>query len=123
SKIDNWIQYDAADGPVDLPPVLVKMLHDKQFSPAPREEFKHHLDNKKLGDIITLPLLGQEPKHYGEGYQGSSFFITEQMMEMWEKFSANSPRAIKRLLSGPMGVGKSYLALFLASKAYAEGWL
>ena len=32
-------------------------------------------------------------------------------------------RTYRRVLSGPMGVGKSYLSYFLAAKAYAEGWL
>ncbi|RUS23230.1 hypothetical protein BC937DRAFT_90349 [Endogone sp. FLAS-F59071] len=62
------------------------------------------------------------PKHYGEGYQGA-FLVTEQMVELWKELSGDSNRSIKRVLSGPMGVGKSYLALFLAAKAYAEGWL
>jgi len=31
-------------------------------------------------------------------------------------------RSSKRVLSGPMDVGKSYLALFLAVKAFAENW-
>lgn len=45
-------------------------------------------------------------------------------MEMWRLLSSNSNRPIRRVLSGLMGVGKSYLALFLAAKAYAyaEGW-
>ncbi|KAF9112331.1 hypothetical protein BGX27_003540 [Mortierella sp. AM989] len=123
SKIDDWTEYQANDGPVDLPPVLIKLLSTKEFTPAPREEFRRQLDDKHVGDEITLPSLGQEPKHYGLGYQGKSFFITEQMERMWEEFSANSTHSIKRVLSGPMGVGKSYLALFLAAKAYAEGWL
>ena len=28
-----------------------------------------------------------------------------------------------RVLSGPIGVGKSYLAFFLAAKAYSKRWL
>ncbi|KAF9343812.1 hypothetical protein BGX26_005177 [Mortierella sp. AD094] len=123
SRIDNWIEYRAKDGLIDLPPVLIKLLNTKEFTPAPREEFKLHLDDKHAGDEITLPSLGQEPKHYGQDYQGRCFFITEQMERMWEEFSANSTHSIKRVLSGPIGVGKSYLAFFLAAKAYAEGWL
>ncbi|ORZ18398.1 hypothetical protein BCR41DRAFT_395637 [Lobosporangium transversale] len=44
------------------------------------------------------------------------------MMELWNKFSADSDGSIRRVLAGPMDVGKSYLAIFLAAKAYAEGW-
>ncbi|KAF9427369.1 hypothetical protein BGZ76_002366 [Entomortierella beljakovae] len=43
-------------------------------------------------------------------------------MGVWEEFSADSERSIKKVLAGPMGVGKSYLALFLVAKAYSEGW-
>jgi len=117
------VKYDAKDGPVDLPPVLVSMLNSGEFKPAPRNEFKQQLDNMEVGQEITLPSIGQRPKHYGEGYQESSFFITEQMVEMWRLLSSNSDWPIRRILSGPMGVGKSYLALFLAAKAYADAWL
>jgi hypothetical protein len=110
------------DGPVDLPPVLVSMLNSGEFAPAPRDVFKQQLDDIQVGQKITLPSIGQCPKHYGEGYQELSFFITEQMVEMWHLLSKNSVRPIRRVLPGPMGVGKSYLALFLAAKAYAEGW-
>ncbi|KAF9089031.1 hypothetical protein BGX27_002573, partial [Mortierella sp. AM989] len=34
----------------------------------------------------------------------------------------DEPRVYRRVLSGPMGVGKSYLSYFLAVRAYAEGW-
>ncbi|CAG8443287.1 16767_t:CDS:2 [Funneliformis mosseae] len=36
------------------------------------------------------------------------------------KYQTNS---IKRVLSGPMGVKKSYIAMFLAAKAFSENWL
>src|ERR1043165_8937817 len=71
---------------------------------------------------ITLPSLGQVPKHYGEGYHGISFLVTEQMEEIWNELDSNSERSIKRVLSGPSGVGKSCIALFLAAKAYSKGW-
>ncbi|KAF9956630.1 hypothetical protein BGZ65_002554 [Modicella reniformis] len=99
------------------------MLNSGEFTPAPRNEFKQLLDNMEVGQKITLPSIGQHPKHYGEGYQELSFFITEQMVRLWHLLSSDSNRPIRRVLSGPMGVGKSYLALFLAAKAYAEGWL
>ncbi|GJJ74326.1 hypothetical protein EMPS_06684 [Entomortierella parvispora] len=122
-RISEWKNYDAKDQSVELPPELVHMLKEEKFAPAPRKDFKQALNNLEVGQEITLPSIGQRPKHYGEGYQKLSFFITEQMVEMWRLLSSNSDRPIRRILSGPMGVGKSYLALFLAAKAYAEGWL
>jgi hypothetical protein len=44
------------------------------------------------------------------------------MTDIWDKLSANSDHSIKYVLSGPMGVDKSYISYFLASKAYAEKW-
>ena len=117
------MEHAVKDGPVDLPPVLVSLLNSEQYTPAPRDEFKQQLDNIQVGQQITLPSIDQRPTHYGEGYQEFSIFITEQMMEMWRLLSSNSDRPIRRVLSGPMGVGKSYLVLFLAAKEHAEGWL
>ncbi|KAF9178600.1 hypothetical protein BGZ49_005302, partial [Haplosporangium sp. Z 27] len=122
-KQNPWKEYQAVDGPVDLPPALISLIDNCDiFKPEPRDKFKQELDGKKTGDLITLPSLGQEPKEYREGFQGSSFFITEQMMDLWRRFSKDSDHSIKKLLAGPMGVGKSYLAIFLAARAYAEGW-
>ncbi|KAG0351246.1 hypothetical protein BGZ54_003348, partial [Gamsiella multidivaricata] len=104
ARIDDWVRYDAKDGPVYLPPVLISMLNSEMFIPAPRDEFKQQLDNMQVGQQIILPSIGQSPKHYGKGYQGLSFFVTEQMMEMWRLLSSNSNRPIRRVLSGPMGV-------------------
>ncbi|KAG0325630.1 hypothetical protein BG000_001729 [Podila horticola] len=39
-RTSDWVKYDAKDGPVDLPPVLVSLLNSGQFTPAPRNEFK-----------------------------------------------------------------------------------
>ncbi|KAG0345857.1 hypothetical protein BG004_002915 [Podila humilis] len=50
-------------------------------------------------------------------------FITEQMVEMWHPLASNSNRPITGVLSGPMGVGKSHLALILSAKVYDQGWL
>lgn len=44
------------------------------------------------------------------------------MIEMWLLLSSDTDRPIRRILPGSTGVGKSYLALFLAAKAYSEGW-
>ncbi|KAF8954663.1 hypothetical protein BGZ46_002860, partial [Entomortierella lignicola] len=123
-KQNPWKEYQAVDGPVDLPPALINLIEKCDvFKPESRDKFKQELDGKTTGDQITLPSIGQEPKEYGIGFQGNSFFITEQMMEVWEEFSTDSKKSIKKVLAGPMGVGKSYLALFLAAKAYSEGWL
>ncbi|CAB5368102.1 unnamed protein product [Rhizophagus irregularis] len=122
-RIDNWVEYTAKDGLVDLPPILSTMLACEKFRPAPRNEFEKLLKDLQIGQNIMLPSLGQEPKNYGEDYQGRSFLITEQMIEIWNMLASDSDRSIKRVLSGPVGVGKSYLALFLAAKAFAEGWL
>ncbi|CAB4441112.1 unnamed protein product [Rhizophagus irregularis] len=98
------------------------MLASEEFKPAPRNEFEKLLKDVQFGQNIILLSLGQEPKHYGEGYQGRSFLIMDQMIEIWNMLASDSNRLIKRVSSGPMGVGKSYLALFLAAKTYAEGW-
>ena len=67
-----------------------------------------------------MPDLGDSPKGFGEGYLQNSIVVTQQMIDLWETLSANQQCSIKRVLSGPMGVGKSYLALFLPAKAYSE---
>ncbi|RUS34164.1 hypothetical protein BC938DRAFT_482179, partial [Jimgerdemannia flammicorona] len=123
-RTDGWITYIAADGKgVLLPPEIISMLNgDNSFAPAPRSSFKEMLQIVKPGDVITLPSLGQKPKHYGSGYQGFTFVVTEQMEEVWGELAADTMHSIIRLLSGPMGVGKSYLAMFLAAMAYAEAW-
>ncbi|KAF0403451.1 hypothetical protein F8M41_009230 [Gigaspora margarita] len=77
--------------------------------------------NLYVGKSITLPHLGQVPKHFG-GYQERTLLVTKQMIDIWDKISADSDYSIKRVVSGPMGVGKSYISYFLASKAYAEEW-
>jgi len=72
--------------------------------------------------MLALPHLGQEPKHFAIGYQGRTLLVTKQMIDIWDEISADSDHSIKRVLSGPMGMGKSYISYFLASKAYAEEW-
>ena len=67
--IDNWEEYNTKDGPVNLPPALVRILcNETMFKPVPHDEFKHQLDNVQVSCQVTLPSLGQEPRHYGEGY-------------------------------------------------------
>ena len=45
------------------------------------------------------------------------------MIEIWNMLASDRDSSTKRVLSGPVGIGKLYFALFLAAKAYAEGWL
>ncbi|CAI2179629.1 19057_t:CDS:2, partial [Funneliformis geosporum] len=118
-----WKSYTASDGhSVELPSQIIDMLESYKFVPDPRATFRIIFQNLHVGQSITLPNLGQEPKHFAEGYQGRTLLITGQMIDIWDKLSADSDHSIKRVLSGPMGVGKSYISYFLASKAYAEEW-
>jgi hypothetical protein len=98
------------------------MLESDEFVPEPRENFETAFQDLNFSRSITLPSLGQEPKLFAEGYQGRTFLVTKQMTDIWDKISADSDHSIKYVLSGPMGVGKSYISYFLASKAYAEKW-
>jgi hypothetical protein len=98
------------------------MLMDKEFEPDLRSEFVSLL-KVKVGSKITTKNLGQQPKHFTEGYQGTQFLITELMMNIWKELDSHSEHSIKKVLSGPFGVGKSYLAWFLAAMAYASKWL
>ncbi|CAG8562581.1 9935_t:CDS:2 [Paraglomus occultum] len=109
---EGWQSYIAADGqPVDLPPKMIKMLMSNKFKPDPRLAFSPLL-NVQAGTQITITTMnvGQDPKHFKDGYQGSQFFVTEQMMDIWNTLASDSDTSIKKVLSGPMGVGKSYLA-------------
>src|SRR4051812_24749652 len=83
------------------------------------------LNNVTVRSRITTKNLGQQPKHFTEGYQGEQFFITKQMMDVWQELEVGNEykHLIKKVLSGPVGVGKSYLACFLVATAYANSWL
>ncbi|ORY89186.1 hypothetical protein BCR41DRAFT_402741 [Lobosporangium transversale] len=48
--------------------------------------------------------------------------FTEQMMELWEEMKKETGLGFAKCLTGPKGVGKSYITWFLAAKAYAHGW-
>ncbi|KAF0534967.1 hypothetical protein F8M41_009759 [Gigaspora margarita] len=74
------------------------MLKSDRYVPDPRTTFRDAFQDLYVGKSITLPHLGQ-----GE-------------------ILADSDYSIKLVLSGPMGVGKSYISYFLVSKAYAEEW-
>ncbi|KAG0006748.1 hypothetical protein BGZ65_004323 [Modicella reniformis] len=69
----DWKEYQAKDGPIDLPPALINLLNTTEFTPAPREEFKRHLDNKHAGDQTTLPSLGQDPSTMEKATKESLF--------------------------------------------------
>ncbi|KAI7829763.1 hypothetical protein BC939DRAFT_523399 [Gamsiella multidivaricata] len=59
----------------------------------------------------------------GKAVDLPSSWIEILMLELWEDMRGDKDRTYRRVLSGPMGVGKSYLSYFLAARAYAEGWL
>src|SRR5688572_21825615 len=117
--------YTAADNvSLKLPPVIINMLMGNRFDPDSRSEFTQMLNGVEAGSQIKIKNLGQRPKHFAEGDQGTQFIITELMIDVWRKLDSNDCiHSIKRILSGPFGVGKSYLAWFLAAMAYASGWL
>ncbi|RHZ57822.1 hypothetical protein Glove_383g8 [Diversispora epigaea] len=120
---EGWKSYTASDGhSVELPSQIIDMLESNKFVPDLRINFKTAFRNLHVGQSITLPHLGQGPKHFAKGYQGRTLLVTKQMIDIWDELSVDSDHSIKRVLSGPMGVGKSYISYFLASKAYAEEW-
>jgi hypothetical protein len=122
--IEDWRQYTASDGKVvDLPPPWIDMLACTEFVPEPRAAFGHLNDSVQAGDAVIAPSIGQIPKGFGLFGQNRKLFVTEQMLELWEDMRGDQESTYRRVLSGPMGVGKSYLSYFLAAKAYAEGWL
>ncbi|KAF9173088.1 hypothetical protein BGX21_002028 [Mortierella sp. AD011] len=114
--LEKWSTYIVADGEsVTLPLTIRDMLENVKFKPYPRTD-SSSLFNVKAGDQITTRSLGQKPKFFGEGYQGHEFFVTEQVMELWKELESESEHSIKRCLSGPMSVGKSYIACSLPPK-------
>ncbi|CAG8501125.1 14816_t:CDS:1, partial [Acaulospora colombiana] len=119
-----WKSHTASDGhTVELPSQIIDMLESDEFVPDKRIDFKNAIQNLGARKSITLPHLGQEPKYFAKGYQGRTLLVTKQMIDIWDELSVDSEHSIKRVLSGPMGVGKSYISYFLASKAFAEGWV
>ncbi|KAG0047663.1 hypothetical protein BGZ90_007830 [Linnemannia elongata] len=121
---EGWRRYTASDGTaVDLPPSWINILASTEFVPEPRAAFDHLKDDLRAGDAIIAPSMGQTPKEFGRHGQDRRLFVTEQMLELWEDMRGDQEFTYRRVLSGPMGVGKSYLSYFLAAKAYAEGWL
>ncbi|KAF9945300.1 hypothetical protein BGZ72_001496, partial [Mortierella alpina] len=121
---EGWRRYTASDGKaVDLPPSWIGILAGTELEPEPRAAFDHLKDDLRAGDAIIVPSMGQTPKEFGLHGQGRRLFVTEQMLGLWEDMRGDQEFTYRRILSGPMGVGKSYLSYFLAARAYAEGWL
>ncbi|RGB35193.1 hypothetical protein C1646_759646 [Rhizophagus diaphanus] len=80
-----WKLHIAADNvSVKLPPIIISMLKSKEFKPNPRSDF-NSLQNIQVRSEIMAMYLGQQLKHFGESYHGTSFFITKQMMDVWMK--------------------------------------
>ncbi|KAF9898938.1 hypothetical protein BX616_003433 [Lobosporangium transversale] len=104
---------------VTLPPSWIAMLEDSRYLPKPRNEFEHLKDDLKAGSWVDIPSLGQVPK----GYRVSEILVTHQMLELWNEMEEEQRCVYRRVLSGPMGIGKSFLSYFLTARAYAEGWL
>ncbi|KAG0051779.1 hypothetical protein BGZ83_003305 [Gryganskiella cystojenkinii] len=93
-----------------------------EFVPEIRTAFAHLKDDLRVGDPIIMPSMGQIPNAFELHRQGHKLFVTEQMLQLWEDMRGDQERTYRRVLSGPMGVGKSYLSYFLVASAYAEGW-
>ncbi|KAF9272158.1 hypothetical protein BGZ68_002656 [Mortierella alpina] len=122
--VEAWQSFTAADrSSVELPPSWIDILSGLEFVPEPRAAFAHLKDYLQPGDAITVPGMGQVPKEFGSLGQGQTLFVTEQMLELWEDMRVDQERTYRRVLSGPTGVGKSYLSYFLVARAYAERWL
>ncbi|KAF9981320.1 hypothetical protein BGZ79_006135, partial [Entomortierella chlamydospora] len=132
--IEQWREYKASDDNlVLLPPAWIEILESSTFKPAPRSQFAHLLRTLVAGQEVSIPTLGQTPKDFGffdrnpdDSKHASNLLVTEQMLEIWDQIQNGVPkenRVYRRVLSGPMGVGKTYLSYFLAARGYAEGLL
>ncbi|KAF9999312.1 hypothetical protein BGZ65_005315 [Modicella reniformis] len=121
---EGWKPFMASDGvSVDLPPYWIDILESNNLTPAPRTQFNHLKGDLQAGMALDIPKFGQAPKEYSINFK---FFVTEQMLEIWNEMqngvAGDEHRIFRRVLAGPMGVGKSYLSYFLVARAYAEGW-
>ncbi|ORZ08229.1 hypothetical protein BCR41DRAFT_424533 [Lobosporangium transversale] len=112
--------YTLANGEtVYLPKLMTDMLNSTWCQPKSRLSFSS-LKNVRVGDQVETESLGQCPIGFGTGIQG--LLVTEQMMELWEEMKKETGLGFAKCLTGPKGVGKSYITWFLAAKAYAHGW-
>ncbi|KAG0346479.1 hypothetical protein BG004_001646 [Podila humilis] len=121
---EEWRPFTASDGgQVELPASWIDFLANTEFAPEPRAAFAHLRNNLRPGNAITILRMGQSPNYFEIHGLGQTLFVTEQMLELWKDISGDKGKTYKRILSGPRGIGKSYLSHFLAARAYAEGWL
>ncbi len=95
------------------------MLESSKFVPKPHSNFKTFFQNLNVDQSITLLHLGQESKHFAEGYQERILLVTNQMIDLRIELSTNSIH-IKHILSDSMDVSKLYIFYFLISKAYIK---
>ncbi|KAK3806104.1 MAG: hypothetical protein J3Q66DRAFT_407263 [Benniella sp.] len=102
---------------------LTTLLDSKNFQRVPRQGFKNVLDFAKVRDKVVLRSLGEGPTHSGGAFQLKTIIVTERMESLWKEFSSGCKTRIRRVLAGPVGIGKSSLALYLAARAYTAGSL
>ncbi|KAF9433406.1 hypothetical protein BGZ76_009497 [Entomortierella beljakovae] len=119
-----WEIFKAMDKKsVELPSAWVKILKGNGPQPAPCNEFADLKGDLQAGQRIVIPSMGEVPKDFEKYSSDPHLFITEQMLRLWNEIKKPQRNAYRRVLSGPMGVGKSFLSYFLAARAYAEGWI
>ncbi|CAB5217553.1 unnamed protein product [Rhizophagus irregularis] len=91
----------ADNNTVELSSIIYEMLMSNKYKPDPHSEFTSLL-YVKVSSKITTKNLGRPPKHFIEGYQEKQFFITEQMIAIWEILDKFSKHSIKRICLGPL---------------------
>ena len=69
---------------LDLPPFIFAMLNNNKFVPELCTNFLEVLQNTQPGQSIILTNLSDRPKHFGEGYQKKTLFVTQQPRLMWQ---------------------------------------
>ncbi|KAG0378734.1 hypothetical protein BGX24_002966 [Mortierella sp. AD032] len=107
---EGWKQSTASDGTaVALPPSWIDILASTDFVPEPRAAFNHLKKDLQAGDSILVPSMGQTPKDFERHGLDHRFFITEQMLGLWEDM-----RGDQKL---------TYRHPVRSNGAYAEGWL
>ncbi|KAF9172792.1 hypothetical protein BGX20_004843 [Mortierella sp. AD010] len=111
--VEEWREYKASDDNlVLLPPAWIGILENNTSKPAPRSQ--------------TPKDFGLFDRNPDDSNHASNLLVTEQILEIWDQIQNGVPkenRVYRRVLSGLMGVGKTYLSYFLAARGYAEGLL
>ncbi|CAG8471924.1 16523_t:CDS:2 [Funneliformis caledonium] len=97
------------------------MLSSSKFASDPHISFVA-IKNLQVGQHFILPNFSQESKHFAESYLKRKLYVTNQMINVWNNISKDQLHFFKRILSGPIGIEKSYIMLYLIARAYAEGW-